>query len=663
MAGILDAGAVETDKEIEKLEKKLKKVYKEAAQDLSRKTEDYLKAFAEKDKVWQEAVKRGEKSAADYKKWRTGQIMMGNRWAEMRDTIAQDLTNTNGIAMDMIRNEGLPQAYAINHNFGTYQIETGSGQYMSTSYTLYDRDTVKRLVKDNPDLLPKPSVNIPKDLKWNKQKLNGQMLQGILQGESIQAIAKRLTNVAAMDYRAAVRNARTMMTNAQSAGRYDSYRRAKKMGIDFRVMWIATLDGRTRHEHRMLDGQLREVDEPFEVDGQKILYPAYLGGKSYKVPPELVYNCRCTIGPVLRGLEDSVRDLENRNTDRMDEMSYDEWKNALAFKNSELIGDAYGPAYTKAQRKAINRMYDSMPDFLKRFYRKFSKGLKPIVEADQSGKKSGDFGYFSPWEGRVHFLASRDVGGRLDQNPFELGAHEYGHNMDWLAGGNGRGDYLSTNYRSKDGRTFGQIINDEWDERVREAVGKTISDDRIYEYAFDLQLKPGGSVEQFTRSTLYEWRTLNGLTRRDPAYVALNEELKKCATVDDHRRFFMNHKDLFNDFVVKDNKGSYTLINNVTASDIQTFCKKIRTEHRDLSERGCISDMFETYSVKHGGPAYPFGIGHGKTYTSRDGALEKEAFAEITESILANDKSLKVIQKYLPKTFDAYVEMVTEAAK
>lgn len=93
-----------------------------------------------------------------------------------------------------------------------------------------------------------------------------------------------------MSLASAIRTARTATTAAQNAGRMDSYHAAEGMGIKLKKEWLATLDGRTRHAHAMLDGQTAETDKPFHVDDYEIMYP---GGTS--APGYLVYNCRCTL--------------------------------------------------------------------------------------------------------------------------------------------------------------------------------------------------------------------------------------------------------------------------------------------------------------------------------------------------------------------------------
>lgn len=311
-----DYGHEFADKELKKLESKLTKEYKQAAKEVEKKMKDFLSKFEEKDKKMLAKVQSGEMTAKEYVEWRKGQIMTGKRWEDMRDTLAQDLVNVDKIAAGMI-NDSLPNAYAENMNFGTYEVE--SGVNIDTGFTLYDKNTVKNLMKKDPQIIPQARIDIPKDELWNRKKLTSAVMQGILQGESIPNIAKRLRSVADMDRNAAIRNARTYTTAAENKGRVDSYERAKDMGIQVKQMWMATLDDRTRVEHRHLDGQVREIGEDFEADGYKIRYP---GDPSAE--PEMIYCCRCTL---VADLPKYGKDLE-RNESKLGDMTYEEWKKA-----------------------------------------------------------------------------------------------------------------------------------------------------------------------------------------------------------------------------------------------------------------------------------------------------------------------------------------------
>lgn len=280
-----DPAHKETDKILRDMEKRLDEVYKQAYREARQTADDFMKSFREMDKKKRQQVKDGELDKAEYERWRRTQVFQGNRYHQMADTLAADMTHTNQIAASVI-NGYLPEVYAVNHNYGTYEIEKGSR--INTQYTMYDKQTVERLIRDNPDLLPrKAAVNVPKDQLWNKKHINSAITQGILQGESIDKIAQRLAaTVTDMSHTSAIRNARTMTTSAQNGGRIDSYKRAEGMGIKILQQWMATLDSRTRHEHRQLDGQKRKVGEAFEVEGEKIFFP---GDPS--ADPALVYNC------------------------------------------------------------------------------------------------------------------------------------------------------------------------------------------------------------------------------------------------------------------------------------------------------------------------------------------------------------------------------------
>lgn len=281
----------ETDKRIAELEKRLSKEYKQAYKETKDKLEKYLSDFKRKDEEKRQEVENGTLTEKEYKVWRRNQMLTGQRWTDMVDTLAKDLSNVNVIAAQIVKNE-LSDTFALNANYSEYCIEEG----FRTDYgfTLYNRDTVDKLISENPDLLPEPSVDIPADLRWNRQKIVSNITQAVLQGKSIPDIAKSMADVVGMNKASAVRNARTAMTGAQNAGRQQAYERAKAMGIKLQKEWIATLDGRTRHSHGMADGQKVDINGMFKVGGCKMRYPGDVANGT----AEEIYNCRCTMATV-----------------------------------------------------------------------------------------------------------------------------------------------------------------------------------------------------------------------------------------------------------------------------------------------------------------------------------------------------------------------------
>lgn len=294
----MDEAHEETEKLLAELQDRVKAEYRKAFQDIQKKLIDYQNAFRVKNIKKLQDLQSGKISQKEYEHWYKGQVLIGQRWIDLRDQIAEDMTHANQIANSIIAGY-LPSVYANNHNYGTYQIERDS--MLNTAYTLYSRETVERLIRENPQLLPEPRVDIPVDQRYNEQILTSVIIQAILQGENIYKIVERLSPEmaakATMEYFgvttaeelerklniAAMRNARTMFTCAQNSGRIDAYRRCNRMGIVIYKTWLATLDGSVRDSHARLDGEERKVDEEFS---NGLRFPGDFMGE-----PAEVYNC------------------------------------------------------------------------------------------------------------------------------------------------------------------------------------------------------------------------------------------------------------------------------------------------------------------------------------------------------------------------------------
>lgn len=391
-----DKAHEQTDKELKRLERQITKEYSQAAKEVEKKLTDYLEKFAKKDAEMQKKVASGQMSAEEYGKWRIGQMAMGERWKEMQKTLTEDLVNADKIAAGMI-NDSLPSAYALNYNYGTYEVEHGAE--IDTSFSLYDHATVENLMKKDPKIIPQARVDIPKDELWNRRKLTSAITQGILQGESIPKIAKRLGSVADMDRKAAIRNARTYTTAAENKGRIDSYDRAEQMGIKVKKKWMATLDDRTRVEHRHLDGQVRDNDEPFETDGYEIMYP---GDPSAE--PEMIYNCRCTLVAEIEGYQYQ----DERNDSKLGDMTYEEWKHAKDKPGMEPVKEE--PKIEKEEKREVFKLKEN--DFVP---------AQSISEAEEYAKNRFTRGGFNLTGKEVSFKGiDVDVANRINQRLNDL---------------------------------------------------------------------------------------------------------------------------------------------------------------------------------------------------------------------------------------------------
>lgn len=316
-----------TEKELALLELTIRHLYHEAADDMAEKITEYFEQFIERDEKQKALVDAGKLSERKYKLWRLAQIGRGMRMEMLREQLAQRMTEANEVAAAYI-NDFTPGIYTLNRNYAAYTIEQVTGD---VGFTLWDESAVRRLVVEHPISMPyypvQRAVDRKIDLVWGQKQITRQITTGILQGESIYKIADRLQkNIPEMNRVSAVRAARTAMTSAQNGGRMESYAAAQKMGIKLRREWVATLDNRTRHAHAILDGQKADIDKPFKVGGQEIMFPG-----DPHAHPSLVYNCRCTLIADVKGVDmsDAQRRARNPETGRnelISNMTYQEWE-------------------------------------------------------------------------------------------------------------------------------------------------------------------------------------------------------------------------------------------------------------------------------------------------------------------------------------------------
>ena len=285
-----DTAHAKTDLKLEEMEKRLSAIYSRAETEIQKTADEYFSRFAAQDEKKRKLLEQGKITEDEYTKWRKGKVMYGKRFTEMKEQCAKQLLNVNQTAIAYINGE-LPEVYALNYNALESAVD-GVGGY---SFTLVDADTVRNLAVTDTSLLPYKEIDPAKDIPWNMKKINAETLQGILQGESMDKIAKRMMNVQEMNKTQAIRSARTIVTGAENKGRQDSYARAEADGIILQKEWISTNDGRTRHSHAMLDGAIVDQDKKF---GNGLMFPGDPSGR-----PEEVWNCRCSVAAVVKGFK------------------------------------------------------------------------------------------------------------------------------------------------------------------------------------------------------------------------------------------------------------------------------------------------------------------------------------------------------------------------
>lgn len=336
-----DNGSKYTDKEINKLEKKIKKVYSEAQSDIEDKLDDFFQKFDAKNDMYQQKLKDGEITQDQFQQWIKGQVFQSKQWQAKKDQIINTVQNANKEASNMV-NGGTIDVFAENANWSHYEMEHTEG--VNFGFGIYDSHAVTNLIKNDPQLLPKWKVNEKKDYVWNGKKVDNAITQAIIQGEGLGDIAARIASALGSNNRNTMLTfARTAMTGAQNAGRYQGLMDAKDLDIDVVKVWMATLDDHTRVSHREIDGEEQKVGDkwhPFKFSNG-CRYPGDPLGPAHEV-----YNCRCTLVSDIKNYPSKFKRYDNINGVPVEQMTYKEWKEAKE-PNQKISYAMWGHQYNK----------------------------------------------------------------------------------------------------------------------------------------------------------------------------------------------------------------------------------------------------------------------------------------------------------------------------
>ena len=341
-----------TDAELESLERRMRREYYQAAREMRGKQAEWLEKFNREREQREKALDDTKEAMEAHKAWLQSQAARGDWLGGMATQLAESAHQANVRAMEMV-NGHIPRVFSENANRAAFSVD--KMLKADTGFTLvneeavrhvmeaglFDAQLIREVVPNAPELGPAAmqslrmrEVDYPKDMRWNRQKFTSAITQGILQGESIPNIVKRTESIYGQNRNAAIRAARTATTNAENAGRMNSFERAQKLGIDMEIEWEATLDDRTRESHAMLDGERVKVGEAFETDNGPIRWP----GDPLADPAE-TWNCRCRADGQVVGFDGKRGDWADEVGERWsrlpEDTTYEQWEAGKAVSAAE----------------------------------------------------------------------------------------------------------------------------------------------------------------------------------------------------------------------------------------------------------------------------------------------------------------------------------------
>lgn len=595
------------ERKIAEFQAEVWEVYQQAQADAQEALAKFLKRFEKEDAKRRKLLEKGEMTKAEYKSWRSGQILRSRQLSSTLDQVSQAMVNANQVAMAALSGK-LPEVYAENANYSAFWVckETG----LAVGFDLLDPDTVQHMLTAGEALFMAPGVNVAKDKLWNRKLMASQLTQGVLLGESIPKMARRVQRVTGSNYAAAVRTARTAVTGAENAGRVHSYKRAKDMGIKLQKEWLATLDGRTRHSHRQLDGQKIPNEDGAKFDNG-CRYPGDPQGRY-----DEICNCRCTLVAAIEGVDTSDAERWSRLPEGM---TYEEWKNELAPKPQAkpkdeaayiTVHDAAASVYDgldQKQKSAVASILKRSDESVRRVYLSYESMFKLL---DGNWR---DTAHYDPAANGVRLNLSEVFASDGKRPQGTTWFHEFGHMVDSLSGN------ISETYK---GGAFAKSIQ---------------SEVNAYIDARNKQLRDGFKKAVAAKDT--GWLVANGyMSSWKAEYIRENPDMEKTMLA------ALRH--------------TKTYAYRAVADEIR---------HMDDAQKADVSDLFGGATVCK----CDDGWGHSKAYWRPKGTqkgyelkpLAHEGFAEFFSAYTANPESREMLRKYLPESGKIFDEIIEEVLR
>ena len=477
-----------------------------------------------------------------------------------------------------------------------------------------DQEAMVRAVQLDSKISQGLYSRLGEDVALLKKRITAEVSRGISTGMSYQQVAQQLAGKTTIGYTNAIRIARTEGHRIQVQAGMDACYKAKDMGADVVKQWDSTLDARTRDSHVRLDGEIRELDEKFS---NGLMFPGDPSGGAAEV-----VNCRCALLQRARwAVNDGFTKMDNKTGELVDFSSisdYDKFKESYWGKAKEIeqkqsvlkadhdceLAKKFGADFYDALHE---RVVNSPDQNASAVWKKYESGIK-VADPNYKGHPHcrGD---------TIHVNGARDAKGNSYEMPYQVTFHESGHAIDSLARKTvtGNSNFFARHYSSayKDG-LFPQTIKDEVADlvKVKDKELKAL----FKEHAGDVEwFKTNGFIDDWYyrmyQKGTYRAEQIIPKYRKSYAYSAIQREIKAAGS-------------------------------KIAISDL--------------------SDILEGAT----GAKIQCGFGHGakywkdRTYDGLSDGLATEAFAEMMDSTFANPESLEMIQKYLPKSYGVFQEML-----
>lgn len=328
-------------------------------------------------------------------------------------------------------------------------------------------------------------TRLGEDISRLKESIRTELSRGISNGstwaETAVYIAHGMNSPFRKAMNHAMRIARTEGHRIQNRAQMDTLNKAKENGADVVKQWISTLDDRTRETHKILDGQIREIEDYFEVNGHKTKYPGGFGVASEDI------HCRCCMGQRAKWNLDRDQDELDTLKKRASYFDLDKSKDFEEFKKKYLqasdivdtmdltdikLGELES-AYGKKHSKAIRKRMEKAPEEIRRAWNDCVDDFHCL-----DPRYRGNRAYYSPRLDGVKLNITKAAKGSDYRTPYQVVFHEYGHHMDYILNRKyGDGDRKKSFSETYKNGVFGKKLKRE----AKDAIEKFAKKQGIFE--------------------------------------------------------------------------------------------------------------------------------------------------------------------------------------
>ena len=246
-----------------------------------------------------------------------------NRLRNLEQNITKELKALN-IETTKIINNDLIKQWDDTYFQTWYGFEKEVG--LSMNFGLLDQDAVKAAVQFPWGGSPLNQVISDNTITLLK-KVNKNIVAGIIEGKSLQAVSREISKEFDTGYKKALTIVRTETLRAYEQSHTAARDKAINKGVEVQKVWMATIDGRVRDGHIRADGQRRDPDKDFNLTNPTASGPAphMIGVAAHDI------NCRCRTVDEIVGLSDQlqkrrVRDVGVVDLPNMEGAAFELWK-------------------------------------------------------------------------------------------------------------------------------------------------------------------------------------------------------------------------------------------------------------------------------------------------------------------------------------------------